>query len=62
MGPADYNLALSERRALSVAEYLTGKGVTGEIDTKGVGQTDLRVPTPDEVAEQENRNVQTRIS
>ena len=62
MGPAEYNLVLSERRALSVAEYLLGMGVTGEIDTKGVGQTDLRVPTPDEVEEQENRNVQIRIN
>ena len=62
MGPAEYNLVLSERRALSVAEYLIELGVTGEIDTKGVGQTDLRVPTPDEVEEQENRNVQIRIN
>jgi OOP family OmpA-OmpF porin len=62
MGPADYNLVLSERRAVSVAEYLTANGVTGEIDTEGVGQTDLRVPTPDEVEEQENRNVQIRIN
>jgi len=62
MGPAEYNLVLSERRALSVAEYLIELGVTGEIDTSGKGQTDLRVPTPDEVAEQENRNVQIRIN
>ncbi len=50
------------RRAPSAAEYLIEMGVTGEIDTKGVGQTDLRVPTPDEVEEQENRNVQIRIN
>lgn len=62
MGPAEYNLVLSEQRALSVAEYLIEMGVTGEIDTRGVGQTDLRVPTPDEVEEQENRNVQIRIN
>jgi len=62
MGPAEYNQALSLKRALSVSEYLTEKGITGTMDSSGKGQTDLRVPTPDEVEEQENRNVQIRIN
>lgn len=62
MGPAIYNQGLSERRAVSVKDYLVVKGVTGEIVTSGKGETDPRVPTPDEVMEQENRNVQIRIN
>ena len=62
MGPAEYNQALSVSRALSVSEYLTAKGVTGTMDSSGKGQTDLRVPTPDEVNEQENRRVEIRIN
>ncbi len=62
MGPAEYNQILSVERAKSVADYLKGKGITRGISTSGVGQTDLRVPTPDEVAEQENRNVQITIN
>ena len=62
MGPAEYNQILSVERAKSVAEYLKSKGITRGISTRGVGQTDLRVPTPDEVKEQENRNVQITIN
>jgi len=62
MGPAEYNQMLSEERAKSVAEYLNGKGITQGISTSGKGQTDLRVPTPDEVKEQENRRVEIRIN
>ena len=62
MGPAEYNQMLSESRATSVADFLKGKGITRGISTSGVGQTDLRVPTPDQVEEQENRNVQIRIN
>ncbi len=62
MGSAEYNQILSVERAKSVADYLKGLGITRGISTSGVGQTDLRVPTPDEVAEQENRNVQITIN
>jgi OOP family OmpA-OmpF porin len=62
MGPSEYNQILSESRALSVSDYLKGKGITHGISTSGKGQTDLRVPTPDEIQEQENRNVQIRIN
>jgi OOP family OmpA-OmpF porin len=62
MGPAEYNQTLSVERAMSVADFLKSKGITRGISTSGVGQTDLRVPTPDQVEEQENRNVQIRIN
>jgi OOP family OmpA-OmpF porin len=62
MGPAEYNKTLSVSRALSVSDYLTGEGVTGSIATSGQGESDPRVPTPDEVEEQENRRVEIRIN
>lgn len=61
-GPNTYNLQLSERRATSVRNYLSDRGISGgDIDTEGRGETDLRVPTPDGVREQENRRVEIRI-
>ena len=62
MGPAEYNQTLSISRALSVSDYLTGEGVTGSIAPSGKGESDPRVPTPDEVNEQENRRVEIRIN
>ena len=61
MGTPEYNQVLSVERADSVRDYLKSKGVTAEISATGVGESDPRVPTPDQVAEQENRNVQIRI-
>ncbi|OOZ38477.1 hypothetical protein BOW53_15460 [Solemya pervernicosa gill symbiont] len=41
MGSAAYNMGLSERRAASVARYLTGTGVSGSLLTsKGMGESD----------------------
>jgi outer membrane protein OmpA-like peptidoglycan-associated protein len=62
MGPAEYNQTLSVNRALSVNDFLMGKGVSGSIATSGKGEADPRVPTPDEVMEQENRRVEIRIN
>jgi len=62
MGTPEYNQTLSVERADSVREYLKGKGVTADISATGVGESDPRVPTPDQVMEQENRNVQIRIN
>jgi OmpA-OmpF porin, OOP family len=61
MGTPEYNQVLSVERADSVQDYLKKKGVTAKITATGVGESDPRVPTPDQVAEQENRNVQIRI-
>ncbi len=56
VGSAKYNQGLSERRAGSVKAQLIADGVDGgEIATRGVGKTDLLVPTKDGVREPQNR-------
>ena len=62
MGPDSYNQTLSVNRAFAVQDYLQSKGVTANISTSGKGETDPRVPTPDQVMEQENRRVEIRIN
>jgi OOP family OmpA-OmpF porin len=62
LGPADFNLELSKRRAQGVVEVLTQLGIPEDRMTVGaVGQTNLRVETPDETAEQQNRVVVMRV-
>jgi hypothetical protein len=59
VGSEAYNQALSERRAESVAAELVRLGVpAGEIVTLGRGESDLLVPTGDEVREPQNRRVE----
>jgi outer membrane protein OmpA-like peptidoglycan-associated protein len=59
VGTAGYNQGLSERRADSVQRLLISDGIpSGEITTRGVGKTDLLVPTPDGVREPQNRRVE----
>ena len=56
VGTAEYNQKLSERRADAVKVQLISDGLSdSEIDTLGVGKTDLLVPTPDGVREPQNR-------
>jgi len=58
-GPADYNLALSLRRADAVREALIGGGIAPEqITVAGRGEEEPAVPTPDGVREQANRRVE----
>jgi outer membrane protein OmpA-like peptidoglycan-associated protein len=55
-GPADYNQKLSVRRANVVVEALVDMGARrAAIQASGVGETDLAVPTPDNVKEAKNR-------
>jgi outer membrane protein OmpA-like peptidoglycan-associated protein len=62
VGTIPYNLALSIKRANSAKTYLVQHGVpANSIITIGKGKTDLRVPTPDQVREQENRNVHIEL-
>jgi OOP family OmpA-OmpF porin len=58
-GPAPYNMRLSERRARAVAAVLQAKGVPAStLDIQWFGETQPRVPTPDGVAEPQNRRVE----
>jgi outer membrane protein OmpA-like peptidoglycan-associated protein len=59
-GEAPVNLALSERRAATVREYLVNRlGVAAaRLDAVGLGETQLLVQTPDATAEPRNRRVQ----
>jgi outer membrane protein OmpA-like peptidoglycan-associated protein len=57
-GPTRYNDRLSQRRAAAVQQALVAAGVPAtEIEARGVGETDLAVPTPDGVREPRNRRV-----
>ena len=59
VGGRDYNKALSDRRAIAVAEYLAGRFHVDRtrLQPIGMGQEGLMVPTPDQTAEARNRRV-----
>ncbi|MDB5416415.1 MAG: hypothetical protein JWR10_4750 [Rubritepida sp.] len=60
VGPAEGNLALSERRAEAVKDYLV-KTVgldAARLVTQGLGESQPLIRTPDETAEVRNRRVQ----
>ncbi len=58
-GPANYNLALSLRRANTVKEALVREGVAADtIAVVGKGKTALLVQTRDGVREPQNRRVE----
>ena len=58
-GSARYNQGLSERRAAAVAAELVRLGVPrNEIVTRGFGQSQLLVATPDNTREPQNRRVE----
>ncbi len=62
LGSASYNLNLSDRRAASVREYLTSKGIpASSITSKGYGFTQPRVPNDTEAHRELNRRVELRI-
>lgn len=60
VGAASLNQTLSERRAASVGRYLQERfGVSANrLETLGLGQTQLLVPTPDGTPNAQNRRVQ----
>ncbi len=61
-GDATYNLGLSERRSVSVRDYLINGGLgASQVLIDWRGQADQRVPTPDGVREQENRRVEINL-
>jgi OmpA-OmpF porin, OOP family len=56
VGSANYNQRLSERRANAVRKALIAEGLpANEIDARGVGKSELAVPTADGVKEPRNR-------
>jgi outer membrane protein OmpA-like peptidoglycan-associated protein len=58
-GSAQYNQGLSVRRANTVAAELVRLGVPrNEITARGVGESQLLVPTPDNTREPQNRRVE----
>ncbi len=57
-GPAGYNLALSQRRAAAVVDYLAAHGIDRQrLSAQGYGETRPRTPDSDDPA---NRRVETR--
>jgi outer membrane protein OmpA-like peptidoglycan-associated protein len=61
-GSAAFNQKLSVRRAQNVATVLGESGVPqNEMNVSGVGQNDLKVPTPDGVREPQNRRTEIII-
>lgn len=57
-GPATYNVGLSERRAGAVSDALNDMGVTHRvIDEEAYGETNLAVPTANDVPLRQNRRV-----
>ena len=57
-GSMAYNEVLSASRADNVSDYLTSLGVSNfVVDEDALGETNLAVPTGDEVKEQKNRRV-----
>lgn len=62
MGSPAYNTALSLRRADNVVSSMTTRGVSiVSINTSARGEQELRVETPDETREAENRRVEIII-
>ena len=61
-GPADYNVALSHRRAMAVSEALIKAGVaSAAVKAEAFGQTLPKIITADGVAEAGNRRVEILI-
>jgi outer membrane protein OmpA-like peptidoglycan-associated protein len=61
-GPADYNMALSLRRANAVKDQLVHDRVRADdISVIGLGESSPLVPTPDGVREAQNRRVEIVI-
>ena len=62
-GPETYNLALSERRALSVAGYMIDQGAGRfVIDVEGLGESEPIAKTSDNVRDGRNRRVEVSLT
>ena len=62
VGTPEYNMSLSDRRAVAVRQALVAAGVPdNEIRTEAKGETQPLVPTPDQTREPQNRRVEIAI-
>jgi outer membrane protein OmpA-like peptidoglycan-associated protein/tetratricopeptide (TPR) repeat protein len=62
IGADDYNLALSNRRAKSVHDYLTQNGVSANrLSYKGYGETDPAYPNDSDENRSRNRRIEFKI-
>lgn len=62
-GPEDYNMGLSERRAIAVRDQLMQLGIPeSDISFFARGESDPLVPTPDGVREPQNRRVEVGLN
>jgi outer membrane protein OmpA-like peptidoglycan-associated protein len=63
VGGDDYNQKLSENRATSVRDYLTGAGIpTGSVTAKGFGKTEPVASNDTAAGRQQNRRVELVVS
>jgi outer membrane protein OmpA-like peptidoglycan-associated protein len=63
VGGDDYNQLLSENRATSVRDYLTGAGIpTGSVTSKGFGKTEPVASNDTAAGRQQNRRVELVVS
>jgi len=61
-GSADYNMDLSNRRALSAANFITGEGVDrARISTAGRGEAEPIETNASDAGRQQNRRVEVAI-
>jgi OmpA-OmpF porin, OOP family len=61
-GPDNYNMSLSDRRAIAVRQALVAAGVpANEIGTQARGEAQPLVPTPDGEREPQNRRVEIQM-
>jgi outer membrane protein OmpA-like peptidoglycan-associated protein len=62
-GSASHNMGLSQQRANNVASYLIGQGLNPQrFVVRGWGETNLKVPTPDNTPNPANRRVTITLS
>ena len=62
-GPEEYNLGLSEQRALAVASYMIDHGAGRfAIDAEGLGESEPIAKTSDNVRDGRNRRVEVTLS
>ena len=62
VGPADFNLKLSDLRAKSVREFLIEQGISASrLVSRGYGETQPRVPNINETNREINRRVELKV-